>query len=136
MPRIPDLINSVNLVFAKSVNRDVNQALIDGMFRCIQQDIGGGHLLEELYISSAFDSHSWPSRHVQRKAVDISRVNGTRMIIGYPDTPLIYASVVHIQTTFETFRLRRENFGPYFKKKLGRPHSISGHEDHIHISVN
>ena len=37
---------------------------------------------------------------------------------------------------FETFAKRRENFGPHLKLKLGQPHEVSGHKDHIHFSVN
>jgi hypothetical protein len=70
------------------------------------------------------------------KAVDISRINGIKIVIGYPNDPEVKAIVDAIQIAFETFSDRRENFGPYAKTKLGKPWSVSGHDDHIHLSIN
>ena len=41
-----------------------------------------------------------------------------------------------IQDEFETYSNRRENYGPHFKKKLGQNWTVSGHDDHVHVSVN
>ncbi len=89
-----------------------------------------------IYISSANDSHTLPSRHMQQKAVDISRINGTKMSVGYPSMSSVKKIVDAIQDTFEGFDGRRENFGPHLKKKLGEDYTILGHNDHIHISVD
>lgn len=70
------------------------------------------------------------------KAVDISRINGMKMAVFYTTNASVKAIVDAIQTAFETYPYRRENFGPFFKKKLGAPMSIAGHLDHIHLSVN
>ncbi len=136
MPTIPSTINDVTVEFGAAVNRDVNQTMINGLNHCIKAAIAPGHSLTKIYISSAFDQHQLPSRHMQQKAVDISRINGTKIVIGYPATASIKAIVDAIQTAFESFTNRRENFGPAFKKKLGKAHSVGGHKDHIHLSVN
>lgn len=79
-----------------------------------------------------------PSRHVQGegKAVDISRINGNKMSIFYPGNATVKAVVDAMQTEFENYTHRRENFGPFMKKKLDNNHQVSGHGDHIHLSVN
>ncbi len=136
MATIPSTINGVNVEFSSTVNNDVEQVMIDGLNHCIKTSIAAGYSLNKIYISSVYDSHTLPSRHMQKKAVDISRINGTKMVIGYPQDGAVTAIVDAIQTSFESFASRRENFGPHLKKKLGNAYSISGHNDHIHLSVN
>ncbi len=136
MPAIPTTINEVTVEFGAAVNSDVSQTMLNGLNHCIKAAIASGHTLTTIYISSAFDQHQLPSRHMQQKAVDISRINGTKIVIGYPGTASIKAIVDAIQTAFESFPHRRENFGPAFKKKLGNAHAVGGHKDHIHLSVN
>ena len=136
MPSIPSNINGVTIEFASTVNKDVDQIMINGLKQCIKTSIAAGHTLSKIYISSAYDSHTLPSRHMQKKAVNISRINGTKIVLGYPQNAAVKAIVDAIQDKFESFTNRRENYGPYLKKKLGQAQTISGHNDHIHISVN
>ena len=136
MPQIPNLINGVFVEFGASVNNDVDQGLIDGLKQCINPQIAEGHTLIRIFVSSVFDSHQMPSRHMQHKAVDISRINGTKIVIGYPQIEFVKSIVDAIQNAFEGYSNKRENFGPYFKKKFGQPWSVAGHNDHIHLSVN
>jgi hypothetical protein len=136
MPQIPSSINSVTVEFASTVVKDINQNMIDGLKHCIKGDIATGKTLNKIYISSAKDSHTSPSRHVIGKAVDISRINGKKMSTHYSSDNEVKAIVDAIQTTFETYSKKRENFGPCFKKKEGVEKAISGHGDHIHLSVN
>ena len=136
MPTIASTINGVTVEFAGSVKKDVDQRMIDGLKHCIDTKIASGHTLKKIYISSAYDSHKLPSRHMQQKAVDISRINGTKIVLGYPKKGEVTAIVDAIQTTFESYKHRRENYGPLFKKKLGKKHTVAGHKDHIHLSVN
>lgn len=136
MARIPSLINGVVVELSPKACPDVDLGLIDGLRHCIKTDIAPEHALNKIYISSAADSHTFPSRHVQMKAVDISRINGIKIVIGYPDDPTVKAIVDAIQGAFETFPSRRENFGPAAKTKLGTPWPVSGHDDHIHLSIN
>jgi hypothetical protein len=136
MAQIPANINGVVVDFAATVVNDVDQAMVDGLLHSIKPNIAAGHILARIFISSVSDSHAAPSRHFQKKAVDISRINGTKMVIGYPSNATVKAVVDAIQQAFETFAKRRENFGPHLKLKLGQPHEVSGHKDHIHFSVN
>ena len=138
MPQIPSSINGVAVEFSNTANKEVDQKIIDALKYCIKPAIATGHVLSKIYISSANDSHSFPSRHVQGggKAVDISRINGMMMATNYQSSPSVKAIVNAIQTSFEAFNGRRENYGPLFKKKMGQSWSVSGHNDHIHLSVN
>lgn len=112
--------------------------MIDGLRHCIKPNIATGYTLTKIYISSANDSHTFPSRHVQGagKGVDVSRINGMKMGIYYSSNQTVKNITDAIQNSFESYAHRRENFGPLFKKKLGSPHAVAGHNDHIHLSVN
>ncbi len=136
MPILPSSINGVTVEFASTVGKDVTQSMVDGLNHCIKADVASGHTLNRIFISSAKDSHTSPSRHVSGKAVDISRINGLKMATHYGSNGAVTQITNAIQTTFETYSGRRENFGPHFKKKLGSEWSVSGHKDHIHLSVN
>lgn len=136
MPLIPANINGVRVEFDHTVIRDVDQRMVDGLKYCIKPQVASGHALSTIYISSANDKHVLPSRHMQRKAVDISRINGIKIVIGYSQVDAITAIVDAIQGSFENYHAKRENFGPQLKKKLGVVWPVSGHNDHIHLSVN
>ncbi len=138
MAQIPTNINSVTVEFASTVGNNVVQSMIDGLKHCIKSDIATGNTLTKIYISSVTDSHegSPGSRHNQEKAVDISRINGTKIAVGYPDDATVKAIVDAIQDTFESYDGRRENFGPHLKKKNGSNWTVGGHADHIHLSVD
>jgi hypothetical protein len=124
--------------FAPLVKNDVDARLIDALQQCIKPNIAPGHVLARIHIRSAFDQHKLPSRHMQQKAVDISRLNGTKIVVGYrhDGTGSVSAWVKAIQERFERCAFRRENFGPYVKLKRGHPYSVPGHGDHIHLSVD
>jgi hypothetical protein len=136
MAQIPSTINGVSVEFGSGIGNDVDQRVIEALRHCIKSNVAPGHVLTTIYISSPYDSHQLPSRHMHHKAVDISRINGTKIVIGYPQGGSIKAIVDAIQDAFETFAFRRENFGPHVKKKLGQDFFVSGHDDHIHLSVN
>lgn len=138
MPNIPSNINGVSVKFSPNVNKSVSNKIIEALKLVIKTDIASGHKLATVYISSANDQHKLPSRHVQGagKAVDISRINSMKMSIFYPSDATIKAVVEAMQLEFEKYPQRRENFGPFLKKKLGATHNVSGHNDHIHFSVN
>jgi hypothetical protein len=136
MPLIPFSINGVQVQFAGGVGNDVDQKLVNGLKQCIKVQIAAGHTLSSIYVSSAYDSHEMPSRHMQHKAVDVSRINGTKIAIGYPQGGSVTAIVDAIQNAFEGYSHKRENFGPHLKRKLGQPWNVSAHNDHIHLSVN
>ena len=138
MPDIPGAINGVTIEFSSAVNKSVDQKVIDGLKKVIKPAIATGYTLTKIYISSANDQHQSPSRHVMGsgKAVDISRINDMKMSVHYPTNATVKAIVDAIQDEYENYTHRRENFGPHLKKKLGNNHTVSGHGDHIHLSVN
>jgi hypothetical protein len=68
MPQIPTSINGVTVEFSQTVNNNVDQKMIDGLRHCIKPNIATGHTLTKIYISSANDSHTFPSRHVRAQA--------------------------------------------------------------------
>jgi len=138
MPQIPSKINGVKINFALTVNKNVGRKVIQALKLCVKPKIASGYLLKKIYISSANDSHKLPSRHVQGngKGVDISRINGMKMGLYYKSNKTVKSITDSIQNCFELYPHRRENFGPLFKKKHGKPYNVSGHQDHIHISVN
>ena len=138
MPQLPASINGVTIEFSQTVNKTVDQKIINALKHCIKPNIAKGYTLSKIYISSANDSHKLPSRHVQGlgKAVDISRVNGLKMSSHYKNNKTVQEITNAIQNTFGTYTHKRENFGPLLKNKFGKPYLVSGHSDHIHISVN
>lgn len=138
MPNIPNSINGVAVEFSPNVNKNVNQRVVDALTAVVKSNIAPGHVLTKIYISSANDQHMVPSRHVINggSAVDISRINGMKIVLAYPSNASVKAIVDAMQTQFENYSHRRENFGPYMKKKLGNNYAVSGHNDHIHFSVN
>jgi len=138
MPTIPATINGVLVEFSPAVNKEVGQRVIDALKHVVTTNVADGHALDKIYISSANDQHVSPSRHVMAngKAVDISRVNGKKMFVYYPQDPAVKAIVDALQDKFESYTHKRENFGPHLKLKLGAPHTVAGHKDHIHFSVN
>lgn len=136
MPNIPVDINGVRVEFAPAVNKNVQQLMIDALSHCVKRDVAEGRRLDSIFVSSAKRQNPNTSRHNIGRAVDISQVNGVRLIIGFGKNPNVTALVEAIQQTFESFPKRRENFGPALKLKEGEPFVIAGHNDHIHLSVD
>ena len=137
MASIPGIINGVTIELSPTaIGTQVDQTLVNALDFCIKQDLVPGYKLNRLYISSAHDSHNYPSRHSVGKAVDISRINGKYILGGYMSSMEVKTIVDSIQEEFERFSQKRENLGPHLKLKLGNPFSIGGHDDHIHLSVN
>uniref|UniRef100_UPI0040483122 hypothetical protein n=1 Tax=Limnohabitans sp. TaxID=1907725 RepID=UPI0040483122 len=67
----------------------MDQRVLAALTHILSTNIAPGHILAKVYISSANDQHTFPSRHVQGagKAVDISRINGMKMSVSYPSNP-------------------------------------------------
>lgn len=136
MAVIPSTINEVTIEFADAVNKDVTKELVDAMNHAIKKDVASGRTLTKLWVSSANDQHSCPSRHATGNGVDISRVNGKYLSTSYDSDGEVKEIVDSLQTAFEGAPKRRENFGPTIQKKEGVDHPVSGHTDHFHWSVN
>jgi hypothetical protein len=127
-------------------DQPVNPLLIEA----IQFAIGEANtVLEELefperihtvHISSTTNGlHGPNSNHYSGMAVDISRINGTRM---YFTRGANRRLIFELQQAFNKFPYIRENFGPFLKykytledQKWSYYHEVGGHKGHIHISV-
>jgi hypothetical protein len=96
------------------------------------------YLLKSIHISCATDTigHKYPSRHAQKKAVDISRINGKRMCDHVYTDVEVATITTWLQTKLGSCKGARENYGPHIKEKSGVAREISGHKDHIHFSVD
>ena len=137
MASISSNLNSVSIHFKDGVNNDVDEKLNSALRQVVRYNFPGKHIITSLTVSSLSDSHEGKpkSRHNQKKAIDISKING-KSIQTYNNDPEIRNLVEFIQTEFEKVPGRRENFGPYMKHKSGKPYSVGGHHDHIHLSVD
>lgn len=131
----PQEIGGVRIEFAPGVGRQVAHELLDALSATIMACTSDGLTIESLWVSSAKDSHSCPSRHVTGLAIDISRVNGTHIGAGYGSDPVVTKIVNLLQATFESSPGCRENYGPHLKRKCGKPDDVDDHLDHIHWSV-
>ena len=72
------------------------------------------------------------SRHYKYLAIDISRINGKKLVLQAKD----WAPVKELQEAFDEAPHRAENFGPYLKHKHGKVYRVSGHKNHIHFSID
>lgn len=145
MPKIPSLINGVTVNFAPAVKNNVEQRVVDALQHCIRPDVAPGETLTAIFVSSARRQGSGTSNHNVGRAVDVSRINGVKMVTGFKNNSTVKAIVEAIQDEFETYAHRRENFGPSAILKLGATPSLPAdklkkltaqHKDHIHMSVN
>lgn len=139
MPEIPKEINKVVIEFAQNVDREITTEMLSALKHSISSDVSDNHKLKKIWISSAsedIEAHKCPSRHFTGNGVDLSRINGKKMSTHYDEDDAVTEITNALQQKFESAKKRRENFGPHFKKKLGKPYKISGHKDHIHWSVN
>ncbi len=137
MASLSSNINNVTIKFKDGVNNDVDERLITALKQIIRNNFPWKYVITSLTVSSLNDSHegSPNSRHNQKKAIDISRINN-KCVWLYNSDPEIRNLVEYIQSEFENVAGRRENFGPFRKWKSGAPYNVGGHEDHIHLSVD
>lgn len=123
-------------------NQQVATDLVDAMRFVLEEANSNLALAEQIisiHISATTNGHDkYPtSNHLKASAVDISRINGVKMI-----NSGLTNQIMELQKAFDNFTYIRENFGPYFKHKYVRNtntwnynHPVSGHKDHIHIAV-
>ncbi len=137
MPTVANKINTVDVTFNSGVVNDVTSKMVKGLEACIKADVAEGETLLSINFSSIKDSHDGKvSNHNYGRAVDINEINSIKISVGYPQEGTVTKIVKAIQDAFEEFADRRENFGPHVKKKEGKNWTVSGHADHIHLSVN
>ena len=96
--------------------------------------------ITSIYISATTNGkHSSTSNHSHGFALDISRINGKKMIVTG-----VTNQIEELQKAFDLFSKIRENFGPFFKHKFSKEkpvgsqwnysHPVKNHADHIHVS--
>lgn len=136
MSIIGNEINGVTVKFAPTVNRDIDSSMMEGLRRTIRTDIAEGHVLNEIFVSATSDEPESPGRLTQGKALDISRVNGMKLSVFYSSNKSVKAIVDALQSAFERYPQKRENFGPLVKKKQGMVVQSADYRDHVHLSVN
>ena len=124
----------------KNANNDVAIDLVNSIKFAINlanSKLENSNKITSIYIAATTNgTHSSTSNHTRGTAVDISRINGAKMInLGNN------AQVKALQEAFDNYPKIRENFGPSFKHKtlsngsVNLNWTIGGHQDHIHISV-
>jgi len=95
-------------------------------------------MITDIYIMATTNGEHGPdSNHYRGTAVDISRINGQKMILMGLNN-----QIEKLQEVMDDFPNVRENFGPHFKHKYSvesgtwnYSHPVGGHQDHIHFSV-
>jgi hypothetical protein len=139
--------NSVPITFGTTdsdginANQQVSPDLVDAIKYAIENannNLSGGDKISSIHISASTNGeHSSTSNHTKNTAVDISRINGNKMMVTG-----ITNQIIELQKAFDNFLYIRENFGPHFKHKYyinsntwNYNHPIGGHQDHIHIAV-
>ncbi len=141
--------DSVSVTFGKtksdnlSANQEVSVDLLEGIkdglnAANIMLESEGKDKITSIYIMATTNGkHSATSNHSNGTAVDISRINGEKMILsGVTD------QIKQLQIGFDGHIFLRENFGPHFKHKYYKSngtwdydYNVGGHKDHIHFSV-
>lgn len=135
--KIGNKVNTVTVEYASGADKEVDESLINVLKACIKKDIAEGSTLTKFYVTATTNgTHAKNSRHYSGKAIDFSRINGKKMSVSYPSDTAVKAIVDAIQDAADDASGIRENFGPHFKHKHGKKWSVSGHKDHIHISVD
>lgn len=124
----------------KNSNNEVAVDLVNSIKFAINlanSNLENSNKITSIYIAATTNgTHSSTSNHTRGTAVDISRINGTKMInLGNN------IQVKALQDAFDNYPSIRENFGPSFKHKTFPNGSVNlnwpigGHQDHIHVSV-
>jgi len=143
--------DTVNVTFVtytsdnKSSNQKVAVELVNAMRFALEQannNLPYSDKITSINVYATTNGHgvTGPSNHLKATAVDINSINGKRMALSG-----VTNQIIQLQTAFDNFEYIRENFGPFFKHKFSKDnpigsqwnynYPISGHTDHIHISI-
>jgi hypothetical protein len=125
----------------QSADQEVSIDLVSALKFAVEhanENLESDEQIESLYIMATTNgSHSATSNHTNGTAMDISRINGVKMAVSG-----VTNQIEELQIAFDAYIFIRENFGPHFKHKFfnsngtwNYDYPISGHNDHIHISV-
>jgi hypothetical protein len=119
--------------FAPGADNPVDSILADRFERAVSSTKQENPALKKLWISATTNDHTWPSLHVDGFAIDVSRVNGIRMLGAYGRNPLVTSVVESLQVHIG-IQGAYENYGPMFMEGP-RPHSVPVHNHHIHFAI-
>jgi len=125
----------------KSANQEVTELLIEGLQEAIKKansNLSSQEKITRIYVAATTNGqHGSTSNHYNGTAIDISRINGSKMA-----STGVTKQITQLQLAIDDFPNVRENFGPYFKHKYSTEsdswnynHPVGGHVDHIHFSV-
>lgn len=115
-------------------NRLINPAAVRALGIVVEEASQESNIFSIHISSTTNGAHSATSNHYVENgatAIDISRVNGIKMLVSGAN-----AQVMALQNAIENLPNVNENFGPYMKKKRGVNVQVAGHKDHIHFSVS
>ncbi len=128
-------INSVSIEYASDADNEVEETLRKLLEGTLKADVASGQTLTKIYVSATTNGTHESPRHASGEAIDISRVNGKK-IVNYSSDTEVKAIVDALQDKADEQTGIRENFGPHFKHKHKANWTVSGHNDHIHFSVD
>ena len=145
-PLILDNGDIVNITFGVTkdglnANQEVATLLIEGLkfeLNSANNNLPTEEKITSIHIFATTNGGHGPrSNHFNGTALDISRINGNKMILSG-----VTQQIIKLQEAMDSFPNVRENFGPHFKHKYSVEsnswnfsHPIDGHQDHIHFSV-
>lgn len=130
-------LNAQTLKRSNRVNPDLVQGLKDALSEA-NDNLPSNNKITSIFIKSTTNGvHSPTSNHSNGTAIDISRINGVKMAVSGNEI-----KTQKLQGAFDNLSNIRENFGPSMKHKFTKEthtwdynYNISGHKDHIHISI-
>ncbi len=139
--------DTVNVTFGvtksdkQNADQEVATLLIDGIKFALNQannNLQDSEKITDIYVMATTNGkHGTDSNHYKGTAVDISRINGQKMIVSG-----LTQQIIELQEAMDDFQNVRENFGPHFKHKFfigsntwDLSYNVGGHQDHIHFSV-
>jgi len=136
---------SVTFGTTNSDNQNANQLVAVELINALKyalnkanNELSSSEKITSIHIMATSNgAHSPTSNHANGTAVDISRINGVKMV-----TSGVTNQIEKLQEAFDQFQYIRENFGPSFKHKYfiesnswNYNFNVGGHKDHIHISI-
>jgi hypothetical protein len=133
---IGSTINTVAVEYGPGADNQVESSLVSLLRATVKSDVASGHTLNRIYVSATTNGAHESPRHASGQAIDMSRINGQLISVGYSSDPAVKAIVDALQDQADAQAGIRENFGPHLKHKHGSAWGVSGHADHIHWSVD
>ena len=134
--KIGSTVSTVSVEYAAGADNEVEQALVNLVQAVVKAGVAPGHALSKIYVSATTNGTHQSPRHASGQAIDISRINGKQMSGNYTSDAGVKAIVDALQAEADKQAGIRENFGPSFKHKHKTNWTVSGHNDHIHWSVD